>query len=282
VVESDAFDHHWERANRAAHEQVVAMFSGRGDAVSNEDNAVVLDLGVVADKVRQRLVDDGVGVLRRVSVPKDTIEITLFESDLVGQLQTAFRVLDDLATVLPVLLVGAVVGAIAVAPRRRRVIVALGLAVAAGTALLMVGIDLARRVTVNEASAASLNADATKAVFDTLVVALRDWSTYLIVVSVFVALVALLTSPAWIGRVVDRMRSSGSEVPPAVAWIGAHLVAVWAGVLGIALVVLMVWPTPTLLVVGLVVLITAVALAVVSALSRMRPREPASPDAPRS
>jgi hypothetical protein len=148
--------------------------------------------------------------------------------------------------------------------------------------LLSVGIDLARRVTVDEASSASLNTEATKAVFDTLVVALRDWCWYAIAVSLFTAIVALVASPGWIGRLAERWRGSSADVPPVAAWVHAHLVVVWAAILGVGLVVLVVWPTPTLLVVGLVVLITALALAVVTALAGMRARAPADPEATES
>jgi hypothetical protein len=95
-LESDAFQSLWEEANRVAHEQVVAMFSGQGDALENHNGQVVLDLGAVADKVRERLVDNGVGILKRVSIPKGQAEIVLFQSDLVTQLQTVFRLLDQL------------------------------------------------------------------------------------------------------------------------------------------------------------------------------------------
>ena len=270
LLESDAFAKLWEQANRVAHEQVVAMFSGDGDAVSSDDNAVVLDLGVVADKVRLKLVDQGVGILKRVSIPKGSIEVTLFQSDLVPKLQTAFRVLDELATILPILFVVVVIAAVAIAPRRRRIVAGLGLGVAAATSLVLVGLDLGRRETVSQATSADLNTDATKAVYDTLVTALRDWSWLLIVFGLFVALVTLVSNPGWIGRVVEQLRGSSPEVPAAAAWVRRNRLALWAGVIGLALLALVVWPTPTLLVVALVVLVTAFVLALVTALARMR------------
>jgi hypothetical protein len=279
-LESDTFESLWIRANRAAHEQVVAMFTGRGDAVTKQDDAIVLDLGAVADAVRERLVDRGVGVLNRVEVPKGAIEVTIFESSLVPQLQTLFDVLDTLATVLPIVFVAVVVGAVAVAPRRRRIIVALGLSVAASTALLSVGIDLGRRITLDEATQASLNADATKAVYDTLVVALRDWSWYVIAGGLLVAVVALASSPGWIGRAAERVRGSSPDVPPAAIWVRAHRTTVAAGLVGLGLLVLVLWPTPTFLVFAIVVLVTAVALATVLALARMQPRSPDPSAAP--
>ncbi len=233
-LESDAFERLWIRANTVAHEQIVAMFSGKGKAVSQHDDAIVLDLGVVADAVRDRLVDRGVGVLKRVPIPEGSIEVTLLQSDLIPQLQTTFRVLDDLATVLPILFVVTVVAAIGVAPRRRRIVVGLGFGVAATTALLAVGVDLGRRVTVDQADQASLNTDATKAVYDALVVALRDWSWYVIAVALLVAVAALLSSPGWIGRIAERLRGSSPEVPPVAVWVREHRGVLWAVVVGLS------------------------------------------------
>lgn len=271
-LESDAFERLWIRANTVAHEQIVAMFSGKGKAVSQHDDAIVLDLGVVADAVRDKLVDRGVGVLKRVPIPEGSIEITLLQSDLIPQLQTTFRVLDDLATVLPILFVVIVVAAIGVAPRRRRIVVGLGFGVAASTALLTVGVDLGRRVTVDQADQASLNTDATKAVYDALVVALRDWSSYVIAVSLLVAVAALVSSPGWIGRIAERLRGSSPDVPPVAVWVREHRGVLWGAVVGLALVVLVVWPTPTLPVVAVVVLLAAIALAAITALARMKAR----------
>ena len=286
LLESDTFESLWVQANRVAHEQVVAMFTGKGEAVDQQNDAIVLDLGVVADKVRQRLVDRGVGVLKRVEIPSDTIEVTLFQSDLVPHLQTAFDALDRLSTILPILFVITVVAALAIAPRRRRYVVGLGLGVAAMSALLSVGIDLGRRATVAQAGQASLNVDATKVVYDTLVVALRDWSWYAIVLGLFVAVVALVSSPGWIGRVAEWLRGSSPEVPPVAQWVRQYRALLSAGIAAAGLVVLVIWPTPTFLVFAVTVLIVAVLIATVVALARMQPRppaaalEPAEPAAP--
>lgn len=270
-LESDTFEELWIRANTAAHEQITAMFTGKSKAVVENDDAIVLDLGAVADAVRDRLVDEGVGVLKRVPIPEGSIEVTLLQSELIPKLQTLLSVLDDLATVLPILFVVTVVGAIAVAPRRRRTVVALGLGVAAATALLRVGVNLGGRITLDQADKASLDSDATKAVYDTLVAALRDAMGYVIVIALLVAAVALVSSPGWISRIAERWRGSSSEVPPAAAWVHEHRTALWVGVVGLALAVLVVWPTPTLLVLVIVALCAAIAVAAVTALARMTP-----------
>ncbi|MFM8304481.1 MAG: hypothetical protein ACKOA9_09320 [Actinomycetota bacterium] len=282
-LESDTFETLWIRANTVAHDQVVALFSGKGKntALTQQGDAIVLDLGAVADAVRDKLVDEGVGVLKQVPIPEGSIEVTLLKSDLIPQLQSLFNLLDDLAVVLPILFLATVVAAIAVAPRRRRIVVALGLAVAGTTALLSVGVDLGRRITVDQADQASLDTEATKAVYDTLVTALRDWSWLVIAAALLVVVVALVSSPGWIGRIAERLRGSSPDVPPVAVWVRTHRGALSSGVIGLALVVLVVWPTPTPLVFAIAVVLVALALAIVTALARMQARsELTSPESP--
>jgi len=162
------------------------------------------------------------------------------------------------------------VAALAIAPRRRRIVVGLGLGIAAATALVLIALDVGRRVTLDQANSADLNNEATKAVYDTLVTALRDWAWLVIVLALFVAVVALVSNPAWIGRVAEKLRGSSSETPPVAVWVRQNRLALGGGVVGVALVTLVVWPTPTLLVVAMVVLLMAFALALVTALSRMK------------
>jgi hypothetical protein len=201
---SDAFAHLWEEANRIAHDQVVKMFTGRGEAVSTHDDRVVLDLGVVADAVRRQLVDRGVGVLRHVSIPRNAVEITLLESDAVPKLQPAFRTLDALVIVLPIVTVVVIAGAVAVARRRRRTVIALGLSIAASTVLLIGGLHLARREYLDAVSARDIDLDTAGSVFDTLTGALERWAWILVAIALIVSAVAFASDPHRIAAVLKR------------------------------------------------------------------------------
>jgi hypothetical protein len=216
-LESDAFQRLWEQTNRLAHEQVVAMFTGEGDTVSIDEDQIVLDLGVVADKVRQELVDRGVGILDRVRIPDDTATIVLFQSDDVPRLQSLFRVLNDLSIALPIAFVLVVAAAVAVSVRRRRTLIQLGIAVAATMALLLIVIHFFENEYVDQVNERDLDETAARAVFETLVSALRDWSWFVLVLSLVVAVVAFVSDPRkleWVTRRV-RGRSSATSEPAA-------------------------------------------------------------------
>jgi hypothetical protein len=271
-LESDAFQSLWEEANRVAHEQVVAMFSGKGDALENHDGQVVLDLGAVADKVRQRLVDRGVGILKRVEIPEGQAQIVLFQSDAVTQMQTLFRVLDDLWIVLPIAFLVVAGVAIAVSARRRRTVIALGLAVTAGSLLLLAILHYARREYLSAATDHQLNGEAAEAVFDTIVSKLESWTWMLLLVALVAAVAAFFTDPAkleWVARKLHGDRAANrSGVAP---WVRDHRLALSVGGAAGALVVLAVWPSPTVLVALLIAVVLALYLGVVTAVGRLAP-----------
>jgi hypothetical protein len=280
-LESDAFQSLWEDANRIAHQQVVAMFSGQGDALENHDGQVVLDLGTVADQVRERLVDRGVGVLKRVHIPSGQAQIVLFESDTVSQLSTVFRVLDQLWIVLPIAFVVVGSAAIAVSVRRRRTVVELGLAVAAGSLLLIAGLHFARREYLSAASGAQLNGEAAESVFDTIVTKLESWTWALLVVALVAAVAAFLSDPRkleWLARTLHGEEPANrTGIAP---WVRAHRLALGVGGAAAALVVLAVWPSPTLQVVVVIAVVLAFYLGVVTAIGRLsRTRSDADTDA---
>jgi len=281
-LESDAFQSLWEEANRVAHEQVVAMFSGQGDALENHNGQVVLDLGAVADKVRERLVDHGVGILKRVSIPKGQTEIVLFQSDLVTQLQTVFRLLDQLWIALPIAFLVVVAAAIAVSVRRRRTVVGLGLAVAAGSLLLLAGLHYARREYLSAATNAQLNGEAAESVFETIVSKLETWTWAVLVVALVAAVAAFLSDPRkieWIARKLHGEQAANrSGVAP---WVRQYRTALRVGGAAVALVLIAIWPSPTLKVVVVILVLLAFALGIVGAISRLAtPPADAPPDPP--
>ena len=278
-LESDRFQSLWEDANRLAHEQVVAMFSGNGDALENHNGQVVVDLGAVADKVRQQLVDHGVGILKRVSIPKGQAEIVLFESSVVTDLQTFFRLLDQLWLALPIAFVVVAAAAIALSVRRRRTVVELGLAVAAGSLLLVAGLHFARREYLSAATNAQLNGEAAESVFDTIVSKLETWTWAILVVALIAALAAFFSDPRKIEWVARKLHGEHPANRSGVApWVRGHRLALGVGGAAAALVLIAVWPSPTLQVVVVILVLLAFYLGIVTAIGRLTTAPTETPD----
>ena len=125
VLESPQFAEIWVRANRLAHEALVAILRDETlPAVSTADGTVTLDL-------REAIVNVGteIGLPQTAldRIPEGAGQITIFQSEELKDVQNYVRVLDFLSWFLFLLTVGLYVLAVYLAaPRRRRALSMVG------------------------------------------------------------------------------------------------------------------------------------------------------------
>src|SRR5262249_38517817 len=93
VLESDQFATIWERGSRVAHRQVLAVLEGKGTAVQTKNGRVVVDLGVVVDRVKARLDALGIDVFDDVNPQRVNRQIVLVQSESLGHAQDAVSLL---------------------------------------------------------------------------------------------------------------------------------------------------------------------------------------------
>jgi hypothetical protein len=134
----------WREANRVAHDQVVHVLEGKGEVVTTANGEVAIDTGALANSVRHALDSRGIRLFDRV--PTDALEqrFVLFRSTDLMRAQNATRLLDDLATWLPLATIAAGVGAIVCSIRRRRTLEYLAVGVATVMVLISVGVAVGR------------------------------------------------------------------------------------------------------------------------------------------
>ncbi|MBT2543421.1 hypothetical protein J7E99_22650 [Streptomyces sp. ISL-44] len=174
----------WDAANRAAHAAFVeALTTGHGDAVT-------LDLAPVIAQVKGELVADGVPFADRI--PVTHISVKVMEYDNLGALRKGFRMLQIAGVWLPVLTVVLAAAAIAVAVRRRQAVMATGLGLAVGAALLWIAVSVCRRITLDDLPA-DIDRQAAGAVYDALTAFLRTTAWVVLAVGLAAALGAWLT-----------------------------------------------------------------------------------------
>ena len=88
LVTSPEFEQAWVEANRQAHDQMVAVLTGEGGgAVEVSGNSVQLNLAVLIETVKKRLVDAGFTLAGRL--PQISATFTLFESADLAKAQSA-------------------------------------------------------------------------------------------------------------------------------------------------------------------------------------------------
>lgn len=226
LVRSDEFVDAWVVANRQAHDQLVTLLTGRqGDAVRADGDAVRLDLAVVLDAVKARLVAAGFTLAERV--PTVTAEFTLVRSADLVRAQSAFRLLSALARALPVVALLALAGTALVVRDRRRGVVVASLVVAASMLALGLALDAFRLVYLDSVPPDQLPPDAAAVVYDTLVRFLRLNLRALLVLFLAVAAAAWTSGPAAAGvrraaaRVVTAGRGGADRTGPDTGALGA-------------------------------------------------------------
>lgn len=287
VVRSDRFNTVWRNINELLHKQVVAILTGSNQTAlrASNDGVLTLDLHTAAVKVQQELVSRGVTVFAKIPTDRIGGTVTLMRSTALVKAQRGTRALQHLAVVLPLLALVCWAAAIAVSKRRRRTVIHVGIALAAVMALLAVALGIARTLVVDAAAGHALTPEAAQAVFGAILGNLLAAIRVLFFIGAAVVIVAWIVGPAapavafrravgaaarWIGRSARALAGAADRGVTGAAergiagnpWIAANLSWLRAGIIGLALLVLIWWGNPGLGGVLVVVLVAAAAIAI--------------------
>ncbi|MEU2129462.1 hypothetical protein [Streptomyces sp. NPDC018352] len=269
-VASDAFATIWTDLNRAAQSAAVKALSGSGGgAVKLTDDTVTIDLAPVIDRVKQRLVDRGLGVAAKI--PEVHTDFTVLTSDSVGKAQRWFRALQIIGFWLPLVTVVLATGGVLLAVRRRRALVTAVLVVAAGAAVLGLALWVGRAFYLDSLPS-GVSQPAAGSVFDALVGQMRALVRMVVTLGVMVALAAWLTGDGraagrvmamWSGGIGAVRDAAGFTGGPVGRWVHrARRPLNWTVVV-VAAAVLVAWDRPTGLVTVWIALCALFVLAVV-------------------
>ena len=105
---------------------------------------MTIGLATIINTVKQQLVDSGFAIADRI--PEVDATFTILQSDDLGTVQNALGFVDGLSTWLPVIGLGLLAVAVAIARDRRRVLFAAGIAVAASMLLLGATLNVIRPI----------------------------------------------------------------------------------------------------------------------------------------
>ncbi|MGW3913428.1 hypothetical protein ACWEBX_18215 [Streptomyces sp. NPDC005070] len=269
-VSSDAFATLWTQLNRTAHASVDKALTGKGGgAVKLTNDAVVIDLAPVIDKVKQALVDQGLSIAAKI--PQVHTNFTVLTSDSIGKTKKIYRLLQVVGFWLPVLTLLLAAGGVLLAVRRRRALVTAALLVAAGAAVLGIALWIFREIYL-DGLPSNVSQPAAESVFDTLVRYLRTSVRLVITLGIIVALAAWLTGSgraasrvlaAWRGGIGAVRIASGAELGAVGAWV--HRAKTWLiwTVVAVAAAILLVWNYPTAAVTIWIAVLALLALAIV-------------------
>jgi hypothetical protein len=271
----------WVQVNRVASQALVAVLSGRAasgsGAVGVRNGQVTVDLAPLIAVAKQDLVARGLTIAGKIPIVHATF--ALFPSTNLAKAEQAYRLLNDLKIVLPIVTLLMLGLGVFIARRRRRALIGAGLGFAASMLVLGAGLLIARNLYLNAVPAAA-PADAAAAAFDILVRFIKTALRTLLLVGLVVAAGAFFTGPSAAAVRTRSALSSGlgrlrhGESGPAGQWTYAHRTALRLGAVALAALIFVFWGQPT----AAVVVTIAILLLVVLGLIELIGRPPAQPN----
>jgi hypothetical protein len=232
----------WVQVNRVASQALVAVLSGRATssgAVGVRNGQVTLDLAPLEAVAKQDLVARGLTVAGKIPIVHATV--ALFPSKNLVKAQRAYRLINGLKIVLPILTLVLLGLGVFIARRPRRALIGAGLGFAASMLVLGAGLLIARSLYLNSVPAGTVPADAAAAAFDILVRFIKTALRTLLVAGLVVAAGAFFTGPSGpavrtrhaLSAGLGRLRHGGQS-GPASRWTYAHRTALRIGAVALA------------------------------------------------
>jgi hypothetical protein len=284
IVTSPQFARLWVRANTVVHEQLVKALSGQGSSsVSVSNGQVVLGLGPFIDLVKQDLVKRGFTLASKIPAINPTL--TLFSAKYLVKAQTAYRRINNLKIVLPILTLLLLAAGVYVARGHRRALIGAGLGLAASMLVPAAGLQIFRGIYLNGVPSNVLPADAAAALFDTVVRFIKQGLRTVLVVGLVVAAGAFLTGPSVtavrtrgaFGSGLSWLRQSGEHAGlrtgPVGTWTYAHRRALRVCAVALAALVFVFLGQPTAAAVIVIVVLLLVVLGLIELIGSRPPAQ---------
>ena len=251
----------WENANRRAHQRLLSVVEGGGDALSTSGGKVTLDLSALLSQAESNL---GVGGRVQERLPEDAAQIVLFRSTQLELAQDAVRLLKTLAIVLVALALGLFALAVFLARGwRREALRACGLGLLFAGAAALVGRAIGGGAVVDALATTESVRPAVEASWSIGTSLLEEVATATLIYGVVIVFAAWLAGPtAW--AVGTRRGLAPYLREPRYAW----------GAFAVIVLILLAWaPTPAFRLVIPALILIGLLAAGVEALRRQTMRE---------
>ncbi|WP_345802132.1 hypothetical protein AAIB33_03235 [Microbacterium sp. AZCO] len=213
VVQSDAFADVWATTTRAAHRALTAAATSDGNGVVvMTDQGVGIQLGAIVDRVKQNLVDRGVGVAQMIPAI-DKVVIIGTGSALVT-IRTSYAIASTLGWWLPVITLALFALGILIARRRSVAIVGTGIGFALGGGALALGFAVGYPLIGQAGAQLDLSVAALDVIYGQLIDSMRQTAAIIALLGVFIAVLGWFmggSSPAVRSRGVIRGVNSSAR-----------------------------------------------------------------------
>ena len=275
---SDAFQKLWVEVNTRAHKQLVKVLTGKGGKlVQTKNGQVVVNLAPMLARVEQRLHERGIDIFDKIPPSAIKSNFVILDSKQLENGQRGVRLLKTLAIALPLLVLALIAAAIGLSERRRRTLLQASFGIAASMAVLAALLTIGRSIYLDKIVGPNLPTDAASAFYDVLVHYLRLGLRIVAAVALLVAAGAYLSGPyksavairGWFGSGSSWAQGkSGVAATPFGHWVARNKRALRSGAILLPAVIFLLWSSPTLTVLIVLVAITVLLLLLIELFGR--------------
>jgi len=186
VVESDAFADTWTATTRAAHRALTAAAtSDGGGIVVMSDDGLGIQLGAIVERVKENLIDRGVGIAQLIPAIDKVIIIGTGET--LVTIRTTYALASALGWWLPIITIGLFVLGILIARRRSTAVLGSGIGFALGGGVLALAFAVGYPVVGQTAVQLGLSATALDVVYQSLVGAMQQTAAIAVLLGLVIA-----------------------------------------------------------------------------------------------
>ncbi|WP_109211843.1 MULTISPECIES: hypothetical protein [Microbacterium] len=188
VVESDAFADTWTATTRAAHRALTtAATSDGGGIVVMNDQGLGIQLGAIVERVKQNLVDRGVGIAQLI--PAVDRVVIIGTGDTLVSIRTAYAIATTLGWWLPIITIGLFVLGILIARRRSTAVLGTGIAFAIGGGVLALAFAIGYPVVGQTAAQLGVSAPAIDVVYQSLIGSMQQTASIAVLLGLVIAVI---------------------------------------------------------------------------------------------
>ena len=211
VVESPRFANLWETALRESHDRGIAVIEGDPNTALEltDDATLSIRLDVVIREVKETLIAQGYGLAS--AIPEIDRSIPLASADAFVLVRTVYLIAVHGGFWLPWVLLGMLVGGIALSRNRTRALAWTGVGLALSLAALAGGLGIGRLFFIRTVSPTVMSAETATLLFDHLTALISSTILALVVLNLLIALGAWLAGGSTHARAIREATDSGFD-----------------------------------------------------------------------
>ncbi|MFA6002271.1 MAG: hypothetical protein WC828_09225, partial [Thermoleophilia bacterium] len=257
-LDSEEFVKIWQESNRKGHDMLKQVLSGEKGTIYSEEGKVYLDLGALFEIVKARLADKGITIFENIRIEDTGTQFTIFEYQNITVAQQSIHLLSGLATWLPIISLVLFAAAMWLSRNRWNALFWIGLGLAAGMALLLVGVAIGRGYYLDAvASGKTIDLPAATSFFDIIAGSLKTTLRRGFAFGLAVAGVGFIMGPyplavtfrAWVMKLYRAGKEAREDLnlEPSGVWVARQKGILRAAGIVLALLTLVVMDQPSMM-----------------------------------